>query len=103
MKSAEFSHFRQGRIFKPLEFHLSRRRAIIPLSCGGADEPKNTLASCNKCNSAKGSMELDEFLKSDFLKNRKLKYKKCHSNSFCGLVERKTGLTPRKIISQKRK
>jgi 5-methylcytosine-specific restriction endonuclease McrA len=44
---------------------------IVPLSCGGPDDIENTLAACNKCNKAKGSMSLDDFRSSEFLKKRR--------------------------------
>jgi hypothetical protein len=36
---------------------------VVPRSKGGCSTPMNTVAACEPCNLAKGSLDLDEFLK----------------------------------------
>jgi hypothetical protein len=43
---------------------------VAPRSRGGADEFGNTVAACSDCNKAKGSRDLDEFLCSDWLRQK---------------------------------
>jgi 5-methylcytosine-specific restriction endonuclease McrA len=44
---------------------------IVPLSRGGSpDGGPNTVLACNECNSAKGNATLEEFLTSDYMKER---------------------------------
>ncbi|HEY6731878.1 MAG TPA: HNH endonuclease [Solirubrobacterales bacterium] len=43
----------------------------IPLEKGGADDSSNTVAACQHCNSRKGSSMPQDFLASDWLRERR--------------------------------
>jgi 5-methylcytosine-specific restriction endonuclease McrA len=40
---------------------------VVPVERGGTDSPANLVAACGKCNSAKGTMTLAEFMESGWM------------------------------------
>jgi 5-methylcytosine-specific restriction endonuclease McrA len=44
---------------------------FVPLAAGGADDSSNTVAACQHCNSRKGSSMPGDFLRSDWLRERR--------------------------------
>lgn len=57
----------RGRLkFKPLpdEWHMQPTiDHVVPISAGGQNKRYNVVAACIKCNSDKGSLSVDEFMK----------------------------------------
>ena len=47
---------------KKLRPHETTRDHVIPISRKGTNQKENLVPSCKKCNSAKGSMLLEEFI-----------------------------------------